>query len=268
MKLFTGGRLKKHKSAKDWPTTAQDLFASYEESFPSQQNAVDLIPGWSTAFPTEFALKAGNLPLFADARIHWAIEQFGDLKGSRVLELGPLEAAHTTMLNAAGAHVEAIEANKLAYLKCLISKEVYQLSNTRFYLGDFVQWLEKTDTTYDLIIASGVLYHMRDPLRLLQAMVKRTRTIYLWTVCIENDELQPTKIETINGVPARLYARHYGPGKENQSFCGGMVDRPYWMHRNDILAVLKSFGFSNITIAHEEPEHLHGPCFSIFAKAD
>jgi hypothetical protein len=217
MNLFAKWRLKKRQKVKDWPTTTQDLFATYEESFPSHQNAIDLIPGWSTAFPPQFNVKAGRLPLFGDARIRWAIEQFGDLKGRRVLELGPLEAAHTTMLHAAGAHVEAIEANKLAYIKCLISKEIFKLSNTSFYLGDFVQWLEQTDTTYDLIVASGVLYHMREPLRLLQAMAKRTRTIYLWTVCVENDELEPTKTETMAS-PCAYMRGIMAPAKKTRAF--------------------------------------------------
>jgi len=245
---------------------ADGVFDKYEERYPAHQNAIDAVPGWSTAFPPQFNLQAGTLPLFADQRIQWAIECFGDLAGRRVLELGPLEAGHTAMLVAAGAHVDAIEANKLAFLRCLIAKEILGLTEASFYLGDFVKWLEQTGATYDLIVASGVLYHMRDPLRFLRAMAKRSTAIYLWTVCVRDDSLTPTKTESVNGIAMRLYEQTYARTEGNKNFCGGMEDRHYWMHRNDILTALKLLGFSTLMIAHEEPDHVFGPTFSLFAK--
>jgi hypothetical protein len=241
-------------------------FENYEQSLPSHQNAIDAISGWNSAFPPHLDLRAGNLPLYDDDRIRWAIACFGDLSGRRVLELGPLEAGHTAMLHAAGAHVVAIEANKLAFSRCLVAKEILGLNHACFFLGDFVKWLEQKDTTYDLIVASGMLYHMKDPLRLLCAMARRTDTIYLWTVCVGNDAIPPTMTRTMNGIPVRLYQRAYSGAEENVSFCGGMEDRPFWLHREDILAVLKSLGFTDMAIAHDDPEHLFGPSFSVFAR--
>ena len=77
----------------------ENLVAGYENRAPSHQNAIDLIPGWTSMFPAELELRAGaGAGFFHDERIRWAIERFGDLAGRNVLELGPLEAAHTTML--------------------------------------------------------------------------------------------------------------------------------------------------------------------------
>jgi hypothetical protein len=241
-------------------------FDQYEESYPTYQNAINAVPGWNTAFPPQFNLQAGTLPLFADKRIRWAIECFGDIDGRRVLELGPLEAGHTAMLVAAGAQVDAIEANKLAFLRCLITKEILGLIKARFYLGDFVKWLEQSDATYDLIVASGVLYHMRDPLRFLRAMAKRSTAIYLWTVCVRGDSLKPAKTESVNGITMRLYEQSYARTEGNKNFCGGMEDRHYWMHRDDILTALKLLGFSTLVIADDEPDNVFGPSFSLFAR--
>jgi hypothetical protein len=249
-----------------WPAKRGRIFENYEERYPSHQNAIDVVPGWNSTFPPQLGLKAGTLPLFADERIKWAIERYGNLSGRLVLELGALEAGHTSMLHAAGANVIAIEANKLAFLRCLVAKEILGLTNARFYLGDFVKWLEMNETNYDLIVASGVLYHMRDPLRLLRAMAQRTGSIYLWTVCVTNEALVPAKTELLNGIPMRLYWQTYARTESNTNFCGGMEDRHYWLHRDDILAGLKALGFTSLTIAHDEPDHLFGPCFSVFAK--
>ena len=49
------------------------------------------------------------------------------MAGKTVLELGPLEGAHTYQLHQRGANIVAVEASKQAYLKCLITKEIVGL---------------------------------------------------------------------------------------------------------------------------------------------
>lgn len=85
-----------------------------------------------------------------------------------VLELGPLEAGHTYMLEKMGARsIVAVEANSRAYLKCLIVKELFELKRAKFLLGDFVAYLKNNTRHFDLCLASGVLYHMQNPAELL-----------------------------------------------------------------------------------------------------
>jgi hypothetical protein len=67
------------------------------------------------------------------------------------------------MLEAAGAQIDAIEANQRTYLRCLITKEILGLTRSKFWLGDFIKALENWDQRYDLIVASGVLYHLKNP---------------------------------------------------------------------------------------------------------
>ncbi len=244
----------------------QRIFTAYEERLPTNQTAIDTIAGWNSAFPPDLGLVAGTVPLFDDQRIHWAIEQFGALAGRNVLELGPLEGGHTSMLDAAGANVLAIEANKTAYLRCLVTKEIRGLRNTRFMVGDGIKWLEETDRAYDLVVASGVLYHMRDPLRLLRAIARRTTSLYLWTVCVTDDALVPNRTEMLDDVPMRLYLRSYAKVHANVDFCGGMEEQHYWLHRADILRALEALGFNTQMIEHDRPDHLHGPTFSVFAR--
>jgi hypothetical protein len=90
---------------------------------------------------------------------------------------------------------------------------------------------------------------MRDPLRLIQAMARRTTAIYLWTVVIDDDGVGPIGRQSFNGVDVRLY--QVGYGKRDVSFCGGPRDNPLWMRKDDILAVLRTLGFSNLSIAPE-----------------
>ncbi len=249
----------------------------YVTAIPCAQNAIDVLPGWVMALPTSIGVKAGVGDFFEDPRIVWALQQFGDMAGKKVLELGPLEASHSYMLANAGAHVTAIEANKLAFLRCLVVKELLQIQNAQFMLGDFQKFLETSSDKFDFVVASGVLYHMQDPVRLLELIAARAESFYLWTHYM-SDAAMPlgdprrgafmgeTEIKESHGVKLRLYQRSYLGAWVNKSFCGGTHDLHRWIDRDDMIALIKALGFDDIQITHDQPDHQNGPSFSIFAR--
>jgi hypothetical protein len=244
---------------------------------PCLQNAIDVVVGWNTSFPPEYELKAGSLATYNDPRILWAMECFGPLDDRRVLELGPLEGGHTSMLDAAGARIDAIEANQLAFTRCLVTKEIMGLTRSRFWLGDFVKALENWEQRYDFIVASGVLYHLKDPLHLIELMAKRTDAIYVWTHVVDEVAMPPSdprrlvfsssvENKQFHGINVRSYRRTYAQTQNNVAFCGGMNDEHRWLHRDDLLEALKVVGFHDIRTSHEQPDHPAGPALSIFAR--
>ena len=262
-------------------TTSSDVLNHYVALPPSQQNAVDSVPGWTGAMPPETGLRAGNAHLYADTRIDWLLHHCFAVAGRSVLELGPLEGFHTYMLERAGAaSIDAVEANTLAYVRCLITKEVLGMTRAHFLLGDFTQWLERSEQRYDLLVASGVLYHSHDPVRLLELIAARADALYLWTHYFDETAMPPgdkrrvpfsERVETrlSNGVAVQLHERSYYRAWRDPSFCGGLQDRHFWINRADILDLLAALGFGHIVIAHEEPAHVNGPSFSVFAaRAD
>lgn len=258
------------------PTPREGILDHYVSGLPRAQNAVDAIPGWNHAFPPALGLQAGPAHLYDDARIRWCIaEMGGDLTGRRVLELGPLEGMHTAMLVAAGAQVDAVEANTLAFMRCLVTREILGYANAKFWLGDFMAWLAERDDRYDLIVASGVLYHMEEPIRLLELMAARADAIFLWTHVyadgLKDDPLRgvafsgQTTEREIGGERFTLFERSYYAAWRDPKFCGGPLDRHYWMRAADILKVLDLLGFDAAT-AHVEDAHPNGPAFSVFAR--
>jgi hypothetical protein len=239
----------------------------FELRFPTAQNAVDLVPQWTSLFPASAGVSAGTMNLFNDVRITWALEKFGqDLAGKKVLELGPLEGGHTTMLTQRGATVDAIEASQIAYVKCLIVKEILQIKNARFHLGDCIQWAEKAPQRYDLVVACGVLYHMEDPMRLLKALAGLTDNLYLWTVYVDDPKLKPTKVENLGDLPVRMYGVPYGP--KDVGFTGGAPAMAHWTQKADILGALSWLGFDHIEVAHDRPEWESGSpaTYSVYAR--
>lgn len=256
----------------------EQVFSQYEMSMPAHQNAINALPGWNSSFPGGNELSAGNHPLHADGRIIEAMRAYGSLENKLVLEIGPLEGMHTYMLNQERPErIDAIEANRLCFLRCLVTKEILQLDRARFYLGNIQPWLETHETVYDFALASGVLYHLPDPANFLLQLSRRAEAIFIWTHFF-HDEAMPrgdvrrnpfsgrVETRTVEGLPVRYYERSYQHAQANASFCGGMKDRHYWMHRDDILSLLQRVGYRSIEIQAEELAHSGGPCFSVFAR--
>lgn len=248
---------------------------------PDPQNAIDILQGeWRAKLPDPLAhLKAGDLGLFEDGRIEWLIERVGGVAGLSVLELGPLEGAHTYMLEQAGAaHITAIEANTTAYLKCLIIKELLDLKQASFLCGDFMGYLRtETVASFDLGVASGVLYHMQNPAELLTLLAGRcTRHLFLWTHYYDEAlvarnravarKLTKKTAATYGGFEHTLYRYEYQEGRYMMGFSGAGTAYTHWMSRADIIRCLEYVGFNQIQTAFEEPDHKHGPAFALIAS--
>jgi hypothetical protein len=255
------------------------ILDAYLATPPDPQNSLDIFRGeWSSCLPAPFAqYQAGPLPLFEDERIDWAIEQFGGVQGRRILELGPLEGGHSYMLARGGAaEVLAIEANTRAFLRCLIVKELLGMPNVSFRCGDFMAYLHQKPPRFDICIASGVLYHMRNPAELLALIAASAEQCFVWTHYYDADVLHANPLLSPHftgqesaeyaGFRHTLYHQEYDQALERAQFCGGSATYCRWMGRDDILSCIQHFGFSDIRIAFEDRDHPHGPCFAFVAR--
>ncbi|SKA17591.1 Protein of unknown function [Enhydrobacter aerosaccus] len=239
---------------------------------PTPQAAVDCISDWTSQFPAHFKASGGGAALFEDARVSWALQRLGGVKGKRVLELGPLEGGHTYMLERAGAaQVTAIEANRRCFMKCLITKEIAGLTRSRFLLGDFLPWLEDSNRQFDVIVAAGVLYHMMEPLKLLTLLGRATDRLYIYTHYIP-DDLRPNEewassivsTEVRDGV--KHYIKSYGGMGTKAVYCGGVYESCAWLTKRDIFNHLCQMGFIYIDQSMDVRDHPNGPCINMVAS--
>lgn len=260
------------------PPTPPSILDQYVHGLPSDQAAIDLFAGeWASSFPESTGLRAGTVPLFEDPRLAWAIEQVGGVDGKRVLELGPLEAGHTTMLHRAGADVVSIESNSRAYLKCLVVKEVMGLVRSRFLLGDFGPYLETTDERFDLVVASGVLYHSPDPPALLEALARVGDRVVIWTHYFDDAAIAADagltrmfdpEVEWVDwrGHRLALHRRNYLEALDAPGFCGGPESSALWMEREGLMTVLRELGYRHFAVTDDDPDHPNGPCVMLVAE--
>jgi hypothetical protein len=255
------------------------ILDQYVRSAPSSQNALDIFKGewWSSLPAPHSALQAGQLPLFDDPRIHWAIEALGGVQGKKVLELGPLEGGHTYVLERAGAQsILAIEASTKAFLKCLVVKELLDLQRSRFVLGDFEEYLRAGGERFDAAIASGVVYHVRNPVELIHNLARVCDRLFIWTQYYIKERLDaiPHMAGRFPGSQEAEYAgfRHtqhryfYGDFLNTSRFAGGSEEHSHWLSRDDLLGALRHAGLTEIVIGAEEITHANGPAISLLAS--
>jgi len=234
-------------------------------------NAFRLFPEWICRVPLE-GVTAGDSALFypEDRRPQDVVDAFGSIEGWRTLELGSFEGGHTYQLEKMGADVLGIEANPAGFLRSLVVKNALSM-RSRFLLGDFQEYLTETSEYFDLIFASGVLYHMRDPLELLYQISRRTDRVMLWTHYASEPLIStlPSHLvsrPTVHGVTCDYFRIDYPVGDWGSRPFAGTASWRSWIRKDDIIGALKAYGFNSVRVVLDDVEHRGGdPALTLMA---
>lgn len=250
---------------------------TYAFGLNAGMNAVDIFKDeWIGGIPGRTDLVAGKLKLYEDSRLKWANEVLC-FSGKSVLELGPLEGSHSFMLQQFGArNVVAVEGNTRAFMKCLIVKELAKLHSVEFLCQDFDSYFSGNVPKFDICLASGVLYHSKNPLKLISDIAKCAQSVVLWTQYYDPEVMKkkkdiayrfssPTEISH-DGYSCNAYRRDYGVGIYSKLSCGGCDSYSYWLTRDVLLDALTHYGFVDQKIGNDDSNHQNGPCITLIAS--
>lgn len=154
-----------------------------EKRVPQAKNLVGIFEGsWKTdVIPN---LVGSQNFSERDSRVSFvAANMAGGLAGKRILELGPFENYNTRQFVSMGAgHVTTVEASSANFVKGLLVNAIHDLHESVHPLfGDALEYLTTSEDHFDLIHASGILYHLSKPLELIEMMSKHADNIYIWT---------------------------------------------------------------------------------------
>jgi Methyltransferase domain len=235
---------------------------------PQEENAFKIYEGfWKFGYDKlDFREIYSNI--MADPRPRWCAETFPGFQKMKIVELGPADGYNTAALEYRGAtDVTAIEGNQDAFLRCLILKNYLGLK-AQYIIGDFTKFFEIESTRCDLCYASGILYHLQDPLRFLFNVSKKVKHIYLWThfydaklvPTIENEQncFANSHVETVTagGFTAKYHRQIYNRAHmASAGYIGGLHEWANWMSSDDLFGALREYGFT-IKMKVEDPPHL------------
>ena len=185
------------------------------------------------------------------------------LKGKSVLEVGCFEGIHTIALCQRGAEVVAIDARVENVVKTLARCALYDVYPRvfRWDLEDPPPEAVPLPDHFFGVHHVGVLYHLEDPLRHLQALAGRIeRGMMLDThVAPPHEELETYGS---GGQEARCWAFREGPREDPFS---GMRSSARWLAEDCLLRILGELGFGAVEVAERRAER-NGPRLLVFAE--
>jgi SAM-dependent methyltransferase len=123
---------------------------------------------WVFDIPLPHGLRTRTDPEYPHTRLRRVLQIIHDtvpkpLPECRVLDLGCLDGLYSIELALHGARVLGIEARTANYQRAVFVKEAYGLPNLEFVKGDVRHLSKSKHGTFDIVICSGILYHLPAP---------------------------------------------------------------------------------------------------------
>lgn len=195
---------------------------------------------------------------------------FLDVRGWRVLELGPWTGHHTVLLDKMGAReIVGIEGRQDNLRICNETRDRYQLPAT-FVLQDIEELAAGTtepefEPGFDLVFCLGLLYHLADPEPVLDWMRNMAPRLFLGTHYVETaatDHYKPPVFTdiTYRGQPAKGFRER---GLDDP--LGGLRRSSTWLTEAQLLALLDDVGYCKVDVLGKDVESGH-PHITILAE--
>jgi hypothetical protein len=233
------------------------------------QSVLQLAPDFVTGFKFEGAMFGGDRDAVNDYRIR-KLNELCDLEGKRILELGPLEGGHTLAMSKLGPReIVAVEGRPENFIKCAIIKTLYDLNNTRFVLDDLRSATLEKLGRFDICVCLGVLYHLPNPYRVLQAISAVADRVYIWTQHSSDSypegDMIKIELEGFVGNAKRASEGKYYSEVLSKSQAG-LQERSVWFSLNDLVAAVHDAGFDDVEVLGKGMVAKKMACCLLYAK--
>lgn len=221
---------------------------------------------WAYDIPLPFDVwTRGNLKI-PHTRLKRIVQIVTDLAGKplsecRVLDLGSLDGLFSIEFAQQGAETVGVEVREANIKKAIFCKEVLNLNNLKFDQADVRNISVEKYGTFDVIICSGLLYHLTaaDAIGLISKMYDLTNKI----VIIDTHIALKSKKLFLNGND-KYWGLSYHEHKESHSqkqkskklWASWDNTESFWFTRPSLINILKKTGFTSVYECFT-PEHIN-----------
>lgn len=211
---------------------------------------------WTYDIPLPFGIwTKGNLkrPFPRLKRIVQIANDLSDkpLSESRILDLGCLDGQFSIEFAQHGAKTVGVEIREANIEKAIFCKDILNLHNLEFRKDDVRNISLKSYGKFDVIICSGILYHLPagDAINLIQKMFEMTtRAVIIDT----HTSLESTEIFLHNGNEywGCVYREHEDNATSEQKdkalWASADNTTSFWFTRPSLVNILSKAGFSSV----------------------
>jgi hypothetical protein len=221
---------------------------------------------WAYDIPLPFDVwTRGNLKI-PHTRLKRIVQIASDVVGKplsecKVLDLGSLDGLFSIEFAQHGAETLGIEVREENIRKAIFCKEVLNLKNLEFKLEDVRNITVEKYGTFDIIICSGLLYHLTaaDAIGLISKMFDLTNKVVIIDTHIA---LKPKK--SISSREDKYWGISYHEHKESASqeqkskklWASWDNTDSFWFTRPSLINIMKRAGFTSVYECFT-PEHLN-----------
>jgi SAM-dependent methyltransferase len=247
--------------------TASDLL-------PFTAHRVELEPGvWTID-------GGGEDPFESAATLALLEHTGGDLQGSRVLDVGCLEGGYTVAFARLGAReAVGLEIRETNLRRCRFLEDHLRLPNVRFVRDDAREIAAERLGSFDVVFASGILYHLEDPFDFLQRCFDITSDLLVIDTHLASEN------HVSHGCSERVTTREWRGGSyRGREAVEDMQGLPpekiealnwaawghsvtFWLTERSLLHALSNVGFSFVSKVFMKPPYkcdCQWECRSIF----
>lgn len=176
-----------------------------------------------------------------------------------ILELGSLEGAQSfIMAQRPGVkRVLALEGREANLRKARLVRQLLRIEKVEFAEAN----LELADLTafgkFDAVFCCGLLYHLPEPWKLIEQLPAVAPVLFIWTQYAAEDEAH----DVGHGLRGKIHVE--GGAEEALS---GMSPTATWLTLDSLREVLRTSGYRNVEVIHDDPAHPNGPAVTVGAN--
>lgn len=213
---------------------------------------------WVTKFTIGGREYGGTFDAMNDGRINQFLRRFPDAK--TVLELGSLEGGHTFAVarRETVERVVGVEGRQANVDRARCVQRLLGANNVEFVTANIESFDLRSLGMFDAVFCVGLLYHLPRPWEVIARIAQVTRSVFIWTHYASDEKAD------------RVASGYRGLGYKEFGMAdplSGMSRESFWPTLDALRLMLSTYGFTNVQIIEDKPDHPNGPAVTLAATS-